>query len=146
MNYIADMKIIVFFGGRNDKNFQLAGSFNLNDISVLSVNEQLIWTNVQIVGNIPSPRYSHCSAIIEDCLIIFGGIKDSGYCTSELCILELNQDEAAKIKKEEDKKRRRDIIIMGKVLLTYVTRICKGILARKGLSKLISKKVLHFKD
>ena len=146
MNYYPEMKIIIIFGGRNDKNFLLSGSFNLNDICILSVSDKLKWINIKIIGNAPRPRYSHCAEIFDDSLIVFGGIKDAGYCTSELHILELNQDEALKIKKQEDKKRSIDISIMGKAFIYLVLKSCQEFLEKKCISKSLLSQYIKSKE
>lgn len=101
MNYYPKSKIIIIFGGRNDQNFVTQGSLNLNDISILYVMDKLTWANVNLSGKVPKGRYSHCSTIMDDKLIIFAGISDCSLCGSEIGELELNQIETAKIKKEE---------------------------------------------
>lgn len=83
-DYIAEKGILIVFGGRNDEGSEVTGTFCMNDIWILSV-ENLEWTEWKSPEPIdPQPRYSHATAIAGKSIIIFGGLGETSYCSSNL--------------------------------------------------------------
>ena len=94
MNYYPQKAVIVLFGGRNDENFASAGMSYLNDVWVLSL-EKLSWTmwnKEEGQGPTPSPRYSHCSAMFEASIIVFGGLSEDNYCRADVHALDMENN------------------------------------------------------
>ena len=90
MSYFQDKQILVIFGGRNDDLFEESGKTCFNDIWILIV-EKMEWTQLDIKENIstPAPRYSHSAACIGKSLVIFGGLSDENYCTTQAFSIEI---------------------------------------------------------
>lgn len=83
-DYIAEKGILIVFGGRNDENSEATGTFCMNDIWILAVEtlEWTEWKSPEPIG--PQPRYLHASAVAGKSVIIFGGLGESSYCSSNL--------------------------------------------------------------
>ena len=72
---------IYIFGGRSQDNV-------FNDCFKLNL-ETMEWTKVETSGNIPSPRYSHTSNVINSTqLLIFGGISNSSTLYNDVYVLD----------------------------------------------------------
>ena len=84
MNYLPTKGILVVFGGRDNNDC-------FNDVWILSlINFTWIeWKETKIV---PNPRYSHCSAIVGNDIIIFGGLSAEYYCKSDIYILHFEKN------------------------------------------------------
>jgi hypothetical protein len=75
MNYLYSLNSIVLFGGKCelDPHSNQHCSQDLNDFWILRLRT-LTWQELNIRGNIPSPRAHHCSAVFGSQLIIYGGM------------------------------------------------------------------------
>lgn len=86
------MNCIVIYGGRNDtlleKHLNIKDNF-LSDVWILTI-ETLTWCRVISIGEVPSPRYFHSSAIYGTRFVIFGGLNPTTYNNSDLYICELD--------------------------------------------------------
>jgi len=88
MNYFRPYKLLIIYGGRNEKKV-------FHDLVVLRL-KTLEWLNIEIFGHIPAMRYGHCAEIVNDKLFIFGGVNLKGYLPSQFSILELDQKNSKK--------------------------------------------------
>lgn len=100
MNYYPDKNIIIIFGGRNDDNYVNTGQSYLNDVWILSLDE-LVWQqwDKEERGSVPIARYSHCSAVLGNSIIIFGGLSEENYCKTD--IYSLDMEPVISIKRNE---------------------------------------------
>ncbi len=86
------MNCIVLFGGRNDTIMESSDKPKenfLNDLWLLNL-ENMSWTLVNCIGEIPTPRYCFAYAIYGSRLVIFGGLNSKAYNNSDLFICELD--------------------------------------------------------
>ena len=88
INFMPKSNMIVVFGGRNDSLYKSSGKCFLNDVCLLSL-DSLTWVTIQTFGDIPSPRCFHAAEVLENSLIIMGGIGTE-VINSKLYILEIN--------------------------------------------------------
>lgn len=91
MNYFAEKSILVVFGGRNDEEYENTGFSCMNDIWILSC-ERLEWTQWEqheSVGEFPSARYSHTSAVVGKSILIFGGLGDENYSETKIFSIDM---------------------------------------------------------
>ena len=91
------LDVVVLYGGRNNES---NNNQNLCDLFFLDV-ENLIWIKIEIIDNVydVTCRGNHCSCLIEDELIIFGGVNNNFFHKADLIVFNLNIFEAAKYKK-----------------------------------------------
>lgn len=57
------------FGGKNDD------SEKMNDLWVFNISDS-IWTELKAKGDIPYERSGHSMALLNDTIVVFGGIWD----------------------------------------------------------------------
>ena len=105
MEYYQSMKILVIFGGRNEFNSFKDKSYCSNEIAILKISDNLTWLNLSVYGQLPEPRYSHCSAFLSSQLLIFGGISEINYCNASVWALEFDLKEISKEIEEENSKK-----------------------------------------
>lgn len=87
MNFYQDLNIIIIYGGRNDQALEPV----LSDVCVLNVFN-LCWSKVSLFGLGQVPKCSHCATIVGSKLVVFGGYTLQEYSSSEVFVLELNQE------------------------------------------------------
>ncbi|KAL4478030.1 hypothetical protein ABPG72_013469 [Tetrahymena utriculariae] len=83
MNYNQLLNVIVICGGEND-------SCYLNDMHILNV-EFLTWYKVDIKGQKSINRANHCAVSYDSKLLIFGGLNQEGYVSSQIQMIELDE-------------------------------------------------------
>lgn len=85
-DFIAKKNILIIFGGRNDEEYETTGSFCMNDIWILSIEtlEWTEWKKPDTPERGPEPRYAHATAVLEDSVLIFGGLGETNYCDAGL--------------------------------------------------------------
>jgi len=96
MNYYPDKEIIILFGGRNDENFNDSENYiqaYLNDIWILDLTQLkwIQWQKEEQIGKIPVPRYSHCSTVFSNSVLIFGGLSEDNYCKADIHTLVMDK-------------------------------------------------------
>ena len=97
MDFFEKLDVVIIYGGRNE--YSSLGPF-FNDMFFLDV-ETLNWINIELNYNKNFyPRGEHCSCIVENELIIFGGENDKFYLKSDLLICNLDIGESSKIIKK----------------------------------------------
>ena len=96
MDFFEKLDVVIIYGGRNESSHY--GPF-FNDMFFLDV-ENLTWVNIDLNYNKNFyPRGKHCSCIVENELIIFGGANDRFLLKSDLLICNLDIGESSKIVK-----------------------------------------------
>ncbi|KAL4432921.1 hypothetical protein ABPG74_014435 [Tetrahymena malaccensis] len=83
MNYNQLLNIIVIYGGQNDNCY-------LNDMHILNV-EFFMWYKVEIKGQKSINRANHCAVSYDSKLLIFGGLNQEGYVSSQIQMIELDE-------------------------------------------------------
>jgi len=110
-DYIAEKGILIVFGGRNDRGSETTGTLCMNDIWILSIEtlEWTEWKNPELID--PQPRYSHATAICGKSIIIFGGLGESSYCSSNLYEISMikKSDIGKKLKKHKVEMKKESI-------------------------------------
>ena len=92
MDFFEKLDVVVIYGGRND-NSKNRPFFN--DMFFLDV-ESLNWINIELNYNENfCPRAKHCSCIVDNELIIFGGANQK-FLKSDLLVCNLDVGESAK--------------------------------------------------
>ena len=90
------------FGGRCDfaaKKYNYQQIFS--DVWVLFL-ENLTWYEAKLTGSIPRERFAHSAAITGTTMIIYGGLNNENFCSTELYCLELDPYHS---KRAEDKRK-----------------------------------------
>ncbi len=59
------------------------------------------WTKVEIYGSIPRPRHSHCSCTLGAKMVIYGGLNETNFCSTDLYVLELDMSYAEQLKNDQ---------------------------------------------
>jgi len=78
------MGILIIYGGKNEKLFELNHDVCLNDIRILNL-EHMCWSPVSSYGNIPDiGRYHHATVMAGSKLLIFGGVGLSQFADDEV--------------------------------------------------------------
>jgi hypothetical protein len=75
----------------------------MSDFWMLAL-DTITWIQITNIGEAPSPRYSMASTIYGSRLVIFGGLNDKTYNSSDLYICELDPMVSRQIEVENDKK------------------------------------------
>ena len=78
---------IALFGGRNDQDSSLTNSPARNDLYLLDL-DKYAWVRLTTQGFAPSVRWDHCMVVVEDRLLVFGGVNPHKYCSPNIYILE----------------------------------------------------------
>ena len=96
MDFFEKLDVVIIYGGKNDKSKN--GPY-FNDMFFLDV-ENLNWINIELNYNKNFyPRGKHCSCIVENELIIFGGVNEKFLLKSDLLICNLDIGESSKVVK-----------------------------------------------
>ncbi len=82
LNYYKGLNYIVLYGGKNL-------DYVFNDLFILDIMN-FNWISVDLYGSINEKRAEHCSEIIGDKLIIFGGCNETNFLNSKVFIVELD--------------------------------------------------------
>ena len=90
MVFCKSFNLLVVFGGRIDLNDKKEYTC-FSDVHIFNVTS-LFWTTVRVHGNVPTARSAHCSEIIGQDMLIFGGVRNSFYCSSEVFKLSIHDD------------------------------------------------------
>ena len=83
LNFYEALNVLILFGGQNQRQEYL------NDLFVLDL-DTFNWMKVLLYQDIPMIRSEHCSAIINNQLVIFGGINGEIYVGSDIFIVNLD--------------------------------------------------------
>ena len=89
INYYEEGNFLILFGGRDDINEDYAK----DDIFILELSK-LEWIEVKVYfdSNVNLfPRCSHCSIIVGNKFIVFGGMNNNNYIGSSLFFVELGR-------------------------------------------------------
>jgi len=106
MDFFEKLDVVIIYGGKNERSS--SGPF-FNDMYFLDV-ETLNWINIELNYNKHFyPRGEHCSCIVDNELIIFGGENEKFFLKSDLLICNLDIGESSKIIKNRyfNKKNRK---------------------------------------
>lgn len=96
MNFFEKLNVVIIYGGKNEKSKQ--GPY-FNDMFFLDV-QTLSWINIELNDDtIFPPRGLHCSCLVDNELIIFGGKNEKYFLKSDLLICNLDIIENTKFKK-----------------------------------------------
>ena len=82
LNYYKPLNYIVLYGGKNL-------NVVFNDLFILDITN-FNWISVGLFGSINEKRAEHCSEIIGDNLIIFGGCNENNILNAKVFIIELD--------------------------------------------------------
>ena len=82
LNYYKGLNYIALYGGKNL-------DYVFNDLFILDIMN-FNWISVDLYGSINEKRAEHCSEIIGDKLIIFGGCNETNFLNSKVFIVELD--------------------------------------------------------
>ena len=94
MNFFEKLNVVIIYGGKNEHSKY--GPY-FNDMYFLDV-ETLTWIRVELNLNENFyPRGRHCSCIVENEIIIFGGNNDSFLLKTDLLVGNLDVGESTKI-------------------------------------------------
>ena len=94
LNYYKPLNYIVLYGG---KNLDIV----FNDLFILYITN-FNWIAVGLFGSINEKRAEHCSEIIGDNLIIFGGCNENNILNAKVFIIELDLFKNKRFKKIYD--------------------------------------------
>ena len=115
MDFFEKLDVVIIYGGKNDRSKY--GPY-FNDMFFLDV-ENLNWINIELNYNKNFyTRGKHCSCIVENELIIFGGVNEKFLLRSDLLVCNLDIGESSKMikvnkffkNKNKSKKDRNDFI------------------------------------
>ena len=81
MKFYEELSIIVIYGGCDKDRTKF-----FNDLFILDL-DRFKWTRIKLFNSVPSERSEHCSILLKNKLIIFGGINANRYVGSELFII-----------------------------------------------------------
>ena len=96
MDFFEKLDVVIIYGGRNERSHY--GPF-FNDMFFLDV-ENLNWISIDLNYNKNFyPRGKHCSCIVENELIIFGGANERFLLKSDLLVCNLDIGESSKFVK-----------------------------------------------
>lgn len=109
MVYNDKLNIIIVFGGRVD-HYKAVQYTCFNDLYILKM-DNLLWTTVRVLGNVPNPRSGQSLATMGSRLYLFAGVSTSTYCNSDLYMLELNPKTARVMIEDEERRKAREIEI-----------------------------------
>ena len=94
MNFFEKLNVVIIYGGKNE--YSKYGPY-FNDMYFLDV-ETLTWIRIELnINENFYPRGRHCSSIVENEIIIFGGNNDKFLLKSDLLIGNLDLGESTKI-------------------------------------------------
>lgn len=101
-HYIRDARIIVIYGGRNHKLFNLRGGKTaFSDVHILNLT-YLVWCKVKTNAGPSLERYLFNSFLWDHKLYVFGGLNDKNFAGCNVNRLELLEEEAKFIKGFKD--------------------------------------------
>jgi hypothetical protein len=108
MDFFEKLDVVIIYGGKNERSS--SGPF-FNDMFFLDV-ETLNWISIELNYNKNFyPRGEHCSCIVDNELILFGGENEKFFLKSDLLICNLDIGESSKIIKNKylkNKNRKKD--------------------------------------
>ena len=94
MNFFEKLNVVIIYGGKNE--YSKYGPY-FNDMYFLDV-ETLNWVKIELnINESFYPRGRHCSCIVENEIIIFGGYNDNFLLKTDLLIGNLDIGESTKI-------------------------------------------------
>ena len=94
MNFFEKLNVVIIYGGKNE--YSKNGPY-FNDMYFLDV-ETLNWVKIELnINESFYPRGRHCSCIVENEIIIFGGYNDNFLLKTDLLIGNLDIGESTKI-------------------------------------------------
>ena len=105
LHYYAEIAMLILIGGRNEELYRTTSSSCLNDVYILNLSDKYIWSKVTLSGTLPPPRYCFSSVLLNNKILIFGGLSDSNFCNSNLFCLLIDPTEVKKMREEEIKKK-----------------------------------------
>ena len=89
MDFYGPSRILIIYGGTDDiRNVKLHPAF-YSDLAVLDLTH-FIWLTV-LVNGCTLPRCLHSSCIVNEKLIIFGGLNSKGLLNSDICYINLKE-------------------------------------------------------
>ena len=94
ISYYRPLNYIIMFGGKNLNQI-------LNDLYLIDIMN-FIWFKIELFGMKNEPRAEHCSEIIGDKLLIFGGSNAESYLPAKVIAIELDLFKNKKYKKSYD--------------------------------------------
>lgn len=94
---------IIVFGGRIDVS-QTSTYTCYNDVYLLCM-QRLLWLKVRVQGDIPMARSGHCSAMVGNNMFIFGGVSNTCYCSSDIYILETENNKVKELIQQDVRKK-----------------------------------------
>ena len=94
MNFFEKLNVVIIYGGKNE--YSKYGPY-FNDMYFLDV-ETLNWVKIELnINESFYPRGRHCSCIVENEILIFGGYNDNFLLKTDLLIGNLDIGESTKI-------------------------------------------------
>ena len=60
-----------------------------------------MWYEAKLTGSIPRERFSHSAAIVGTSLLMFGGLNNDNFCSSELYCLEMDPFNSKRVYADE---------------------------------------------
>lgn len=102
MVFCKNFNFLIVFGGRIDLTDKKEYTC-FSDVHIFNVSS-LFWTTVKVHGNIPMARSAHCCEIMGSEMFIFGGVRNSFYCSSEVFKLSIHDD--GKFLKDSTRRRK----------------------------------------
>ena len=107
MDFFEKLMVVIIYGGRNETSSN--GPY-FNDMFFLDV-QTLTWVNIELNDdNIFPSRGSHCSCIVDNELIIFGGNNEKYFLKSDLLVCNLDIFENLKIKNSLKARKYKEIV------------------------------------
>ena len=94
ISYYRPLNYIIMFGGKNLNQI-------FNDLYLIDIMN-FIWFRIELFGMKNEPRAEHCSEIIGDKLLIFGGSNAESYLPAKVIAIELDLFKNKKYKKSYD--------------------------------------------
>jgi hypothetical protein len=97
ISFYEEMEVLILHGGKNNKDSKLV----YDDFYILDLHN-LTWIKVNIFDKIPKPRSEHCSLVMFNKLILFGGINAESFVGSEFFLVNLDYFQNKKKKVENN--------------------------------------------
>lgn len=105
MHYYKPLNSICVFGGKGDT----AENDILNDLFLLRM-DKLLWIKVEVKGMDVGRRANSASWIVQDKLIVFGGIKENMNFSNDTFVFELDPENVERLVQFEEKEKERESI------------------------------------
>jgi len=81
MKFYEELSIIVIYGGCDKERKRFYSDLFIFDL------EKFKWTRLVLFNSVPSERSEHCSILLKNKLIIFGGVTATRYVGSDLFVI-----------------------------------------------------------